>query len=129
MVDYKFYCHHMTINLGNIINPDYKHLVGTRQKIVIDRYGHTDEQIYAFFGFSENIKLPNPHVTAAIKNGSVFKPKDSNGIRLKFSIDPIAVYGVVTEKTDGFSYCSILLDISSQDLLKQKIDDIIKMHL
>lgn len=124
--NYIFYCHHMTINMGKVITADYKDQVGSEETIVIDQVGKLGaNDLYAFFGTPKNLILPNPHITAAIKNGSGLKPFDSNKIKTKMNIDPIHVHGIITENTDQKGYCSVLLTKDSSKRLMKRIEDII----
>jgi hypothetical protein len=130
ITDYTFYCHHMTINMGKVINPHHKHLVGTEVKIILDTFGGINEDIYAFFGAVDaRLIIPNPHITAAIRTGSGYKPKDSNSIRNDWEIEPIVVRGIVTENTEEKGYCSILLNQNSHNLLKSFAINLINADL
>ena len=77
--DYKVYCHHSTITLGELPE-EYKSKIGTTAKIEAIEYGISDKAIAVKVNGTENLITGIPHVTLAtnIKNNG--KPKDSNDI-------------------------------------------------
>ncbi len=96
---WKIYCHHMTINMGEL--PQHlKSFLDSNQKLEAIAVGVSDKAVAVkvigtMAGHSKN---EIPHVTIAVNVRDGGKPVDSNKIKSWFSLpSPIALSGVVKE--------------------------------
>jgi len=90
--DWKIICHHMTINLGPLKKDLNENLAnGDEAEVSVTDWGVLKEEIDgAEYPSLIAVKVKNDtinsqnetkHITVAIKNGSKYKPKDSNNIK------------------------------------------------
>lgn len=76
--DYKIYCHHMTINLGEI-KPEYEKYLGATVQLKVKSVGIGDKVIaVGVEGFPTVNKIP--HITVAVDVNNGGKPVMSNNI-------------------------------------------------
>lgn len=92
------YCHHMTINMGEL-RPEQKRLVGLKVRLTVDAFG-VGEKVLAVKCHADGINSDNatPHITIAVDRMAGGKPVMSNQISKWYPINrPLLLTGIVTE--------------------------------
>jgi hypothetical protein len=103
--EWKIFCHHMTINMGSLINGPAKDMLGQKFTLIAHSFALND-RVFAV-GIQSDCPSKNQikHVTIAVNQQVGAKPVESNCLESWNPIaKPLLLSGIVSEVDEGIKH-------------------------